>query len=133
MSLCRYIPVAIIAISVIAGLVATTTFDRSFLFGASIWLVIGISPVFFFSAIYSLMMWWQPDRPGCRNHKCNSHDYEFIDMKQMKNERIYLYRCKCGNMYAHRGKQFMEISDNGEEMPFMTIKWGRWLPDINQI
>jgi hypothetical protein len=73
-----------------------------------------------------------PRLPNCRNGSCcgtyffgYSEDYETQKMGQG-----YVYVCRCGGRYKRRGKRFVEVNENGAEIPYLIWRPFRgWFPD----
>jgi hypothetical protein len=74
----------------------------------------------------SLDLWYRhfPLRPVCAKERCGEQDYEFIRHEQGGT----LFRCKCGDLYLRRGRQFLHVTSSGGTEQFQEYRglFRRW-------
>lgn len=75
-----------------------------------------------------LELWYRrfPLRPICANQRCGELEYEFIRHE----DRGSLFRCKCGDFYLRRGRQFLHVTPSGGKEQFREYRGllRRWQP-----
>lgn len=67
-----------------------------------------------------------PMHPYCQNGRCRgSSNYE---IKRFDND--FFLVCKCGGRYKKFGRRFMQITEQGEKIPYLIWRPFRgWFPD----
>jgi hypothetical protein len=66
-----------------------------------------------------------PVHPSCRNGCCRGSDYEL-----RRFDREFYWVCKCGDRYTRRGRQFLQVTDDGEMIPCRIWRPFRgWFPE----
>ncbi|MEE9613901.1 MAG: hypothetical protein V3W31_02975 [Thermodesulfobacteriota bacterium] len=97
--------------------------------GLAIGFVLGIAvPVAFVSLLVWLEKWlWVgvPYLPVCRNGTCRLNDYDIVP-----HHGDLTYVCPCGLRFRKKGRQFLEVADDGPERPYLIWRPFRgWFPE----
>ncbi len=89
-----------------------------------------VSPLIVNSCLAALT--WALDRtvptfPTCEKGVCDRTRYEWTGNDANGGD---MFRCKCGQIYVRRGRQFMKLLENGTATPFRIRNMlGRWKRD----
>jgi hypothetical protein len=63
-----------------------------------------------------------PLRPPCRTGRCNSADYELLDVR----DGTARFRCRCSDVYVRDGPRFDLVDASGAVRPYMVRKRFVW-------
>lgn len=75
------------------------------------------------SVVFSYNYFAKPFPPCCRGICTQRTDFGW-DMPLIFGRNgwgVYYYRCKCGDYYVRRGRQFRELLTDGRERPYLII------------
>jgi len=74
-----------------------------------------------------------PRLPKCRNGCCRGPGMWFGDYGDYGSQKLgegYVNVCRCGDRYKRRDRQFVIVSENGTETPYLIWRPFRgWFPD----
>jgi hypothetical protein len=62
--------------------------------------------------------------PVCRRGKCRGfrqYTWRKGTIRGWEEWGVYLYRCKCGDLYIRRGRQFIQLLPDGKERPYKKL------------